>query len=140
MKVVTIGNKEYSFFDNIKETPEFRWQKAQIFIAHESGIGSSMDSIPLHYSRFFQYISAGKVDLLAEEANNLYFNWNSIINKINYKSLCLVSFIESIDKEPFLPITDDDYLKQHHRLLEDGITNGMLDDLIEEIKKKLMMN
>lgn len=140
MRIVTIGKKKYHFYDNVKETPEYRWQKAQIFIAYESAIGSSMESVQLHYARFFQLISAGKPELLAEEANNLFFNWNSIISAISYKSLCLVAFIHAIDGKPFLPTTDEDYNELHKKLIADGITNGMLDDLVEELKKKLMMN
>lgn len=136
---IKIGNSDYVFYDNIKETPEIRWQKAQIFIAHESSIGSTMESVNKHYEQFFQFIGAGKIDMLQEEANNLYFSWNSILNSISYKSLCLSAFIFKIDGELFDPKTDEAYYDAHNKILEFGITSGMLDELIEQIKKKLMM-
>lgn len=75
-----------------------------------------------------------------EEMNNLYFNWNSFINNISFKSLALSCFVHSKNETEVILQSDDDFLKLHRELLDLGITTGSIDEILEEIKKKLLMN
>lgn len=140
LKEFTLSNKTYSFYTSIKELKEKQWHKAQMFLLYESGIGSNMESINEHYARIFQHLTLNQPDLASDEAFNLFSNWNAFINGINYKTLAITCFIRSVNGiEPELK-TDDDYLKLHKQLIEDGITNGHIEEILSSIKKKLLTN
>lgn len=140
MRIVEVNGKKYNFYTSIKDTPEIRWQKAQSFLLYESGVGSSLESINQHYAKIMGYLDAGTMDLAKEEAVNLYFNWNTFLNNISHKTMALLCFVHDIDGVKMDLKTDEEYLEAHKTFLKTEITNGQLDDLLGEIKKKLMTN
>lgn len=140
MKELTLSNNKYEFYTSIKELKEKQWHKAQMFLLFESGVGSTMESISAHYTKIFQHLTLNQNEFATEEAFNLYTNWNTFLNNISYKTLALACFIKSVNgKEPDLK-TDEDYVNLHTKLLDDGLTNGNLEEILDSLKKKLQAN
>lgn len=140
MKELKLSNNTYEFYTSIKELKEKQWHKAQMFLLFESGVGSTMENISQHYAKIFQHLSLNQTDLATEECFNLYSNWNTFINGISYKTIALTCFIKSKNGKDVKLVTDQDYIDLHNKLLDDGITNGQVEEILLELKKKLLMN
>lgn len=140
LKEFTLSKNTYSFYTSIKELKEKQWHKAQMFLLYESGIGSNIESISTHYAKIFNHLTLNQPELATEEAFNLYTNWSTFINSISYKTLALTCFIKSVNNvEPVLK-TDEDYINLHKQLLDDGISNGHVEEILDSLKKKLLPN
>lgn len=140
MRTEQINAHSITFYNSIKELPEWKWQKLQLIILQQEGIGSTLKDVDSHFERLDTFLRAGKLEDAIEERYNLRFNFNAIINGISVKSMLLACLVENIDGKPVDISTDDGMKQVHDRILQTNIAAGRIDELLDELKKKLLMN
>ena len=128
------------FYNSIRECPEWKWQLLQSVVVQDENIGSTLEDFAKHFEKFDIFLHRKKYDELLEERVNLTFNFNAIINKISVKSRALVCLISSINGDKIDISSEDKFDDVYKLLLETDISNGQVEDLLGELKKKLLLS
>lgn len=122
-------------YATIKEMPVSLFNLMQGYLLQDSGIGSTMEDVDKHFQQLDALLSAGKLEEAVTERENLHYNLYAMFEGISFQSLAFGCFIYSIDKEVI-----DDYSEDNIKLLLDdlsakGLTIGMVEEQLEQLKK-----
>lgn len=124
-------------FDSIKELPSERYHELNKLILQDVGIGSDMDSVAEHFTRFHTLLTNKKTDEALQEAKNLHNNMYYMIQKINIKSFSFVAMVYSIDGKPITDFSQEEVKKNVKRLSQIGLSQSQCEDVLDDLKKKL---
>lgn len=131
---------ELVFYTSIKELPIEVSKQFGAYMVQQAGIGSTMEDVDEHLGRITAFLNADKKDDAIEEAKNLRFNIFSMIAKWDYKSLAFGCLIKSVDGKQL----EDRGIEGLNELIEQlskaGLTNEMVSDVLEDVKKNLIPN
>lgn len=141
MKEVKInGGIEIKFYDSIKELPILRYHEFQKAALQDSGIGSDMTAVSAHLSLLHKFLNADKKGQAMRETINLHNNLFFMLEGVNIKSFCFAAMIFSINGKPLNDISEENVKRVIKHLSKNGLTIGLVEDTVEEIKKKLISN
>lgn len=138
MRTEKIGNIVVEFYEGQHELPIKNHVRSQKYIMTEKYVGSSMESIDEHFAKFDLFISHGKIDELKEERINLHANFFHVIEELDHNSLAFGCFIKSIDGNP-IDYSESSLKNILNRLSDQGLTFGMVSDILGDLKKNSMM-
>ena len=147
------ANKTVHIRETAKELPINRYTDFQKYLIQVAGLGSDMPGVDIHFGKLFRFLGAGMTEEASREAYNLYNNIFLAINKVDIDSVAFNCLVDSIthykpDPDPKtgkLPIdyieTITDYseaglIALAGRLGEYGLTRLMVDDILQDVKKK----
>ncbi len=125
-------------YSSIKEMPVKVFNIFQGYMIQESGIGSTMDSVNDHFEKLDTFLSSGKIEDAIVERENLHYNIYSALEGISYKSLAFGCFIHSVDNEILSDYSMESLQEMLDRLSDRGLTIGMVEEQLDQIKKKLI--
>jgi hypothetical protein len=103
-------------------------------------IGDDMGAVGSHFSEWHKYIQLGQYNEAVQETKNLHNNFFNMINEIGIKSYSFATFIHSINDEHFTDLSKNGIDRTTKRLSLAGLTYGMVEDILFELKKKLTAN
>jgi hypothetical protein len=135
MKTIEINGHKIKLYTDIRELPIKRHIEFQKHLLIDSGIGSNMEDVAEHYKKLFGYLSKEHLPEAIAEAQNLYKNVYAVINGQNTKLDTLSCLIHSINEEERSDTTDEGLLATVEMMKETGITWGMIDDELGNLKK-----
>jgi len=138
MKVLELPGGKVSVYENIKEFPIHVFAEFQKYLVQDAGIGSTMDDVTRHYSNMYRLLGAGMTAEAATECYNLYQNLYMALNKINIQHVCFVCFVHSIGGQVLLDYSETNLKATAARLGKMGLTQGHVEELLEDLKKKLI--
>ena len=127
-------------YSSIKEMPVKVFNIFQGYMIQESGIGSTMDSVNDHFEKLDTFLSSGKIEDAIVERENLHYNIYSALEGISHKSLAFGCFIHSIDEVLLSDYSTENINDILNRLSDKGLTIGMVEEQLDQIKKKLISN
>lgn len=127
-------------YDEIKEMPIRRAHEFNKLLLQDAGIGSDMESVGRHFSMFHSLIKTDKKAELMQEATNLHNNLFFIIQGLNIRSYCFASLVAEIDGRKYNDLSTSGAEKTVEALEKVGLRNEHVTDLLDELKKKLIMN
>lgn len=127
-------------YESIKELPIERHHEFQKLVLQDLGIGSDLDAVAKHFSVFHNLLVNNKSGDALMEAKNLHNAFFYILEGINIKSFCFVVMVESINGEKFNDLSESGIKKHIKKISQSGLTQGMVDDVVEDLKKKLKAN
>lgn len=140
MRKICIGKDILMIYESIKELPVVRYNKMQTYLMLDSGIGSTMADIEKRFQNLDTYLSAGRLEEALEERNNLQFAIYSNINAINYRSLsfaCLVHSFKGIQNHDLEETGLSELLE---KLSKAGLTQFMVQEELDDLKKNFNLN
>lgn len=131
---------EVRLFESIYELPARLYNQFNKYMLQEQYIGSTMKDVDSHLGKFDMWLKQKKYDKLALERVNLHLNFFTAMNAFNFKHIAFGCFIHAIDHN-----TIDDYSEENLHLLinklsDKGLTQKMVSDIIEDVKKNLTLN
>lgn len=110
------------------------------YLVQDAGIGSDGPSLNTRFSTLFQFVANGMMDEANTECYNLFSNAYLQVNKISIKDLSFACFIESINGEELTDYSEDNLIKVCQDLGRMGLTRGMVDDILQDLKKNWIRN
>ncbi len=134
------GGHSIKLLDSIKELTSERTHDFNKLVLQDVEIGSDMDAVAGHFSKLGNMLANKKSDEAIQEAKNLHNNIFYMIEKINLKSLCFSVFVHKIDKDFITDFTIDGAKDISKRISKIGLPHEQVEDILEEIKKKLTRN
>jgi len=143
MRVIKTGllnQNKIRVFDSTKELNITRDHELQRLALQDVGIGSDMDAVGRHFSELYKLLRSDRKEDAIQETINLNNNIYCMIEKINIKSLCFVTMIESINGEKVDDFSDDKVREVIDKLSTLGVKQSEVEDIVEDVKKKLRQN
>jgi len=128
---------EIKVYESIKELPMERYHDLTKLVLQDVGIGSDMDAVGRHFSRFHTFIVNEKTAELLQEARNLHNNIFYAIEKVNIKSFCFIAMVYSINGRKLLDLSQEAVMKEIKVLSDWGLRQSQVEDVVEDVKKKL---
>lgn len=127
-------------YSSIKEMPVDLAKKFQRQLLQDLGIGNTIEDVDDHLARLMQYVSQDKKTETIEELKNLRFNLFTQLSEWSFKSLAFGCLIQSVNDQPVLDYSEDGLQVLISKLSEVGLTVSMVEEELEDIKKKLIRN
>lgn len=137
MHEIKLNTKTVMLMDNIDELPIKLFNLVNEYSMQDFEIGNQMASVDRHESRIEILLSAGKYVEAIQVQRNKRMAYYSMLNKINYRSLMFGCHIKTIDGVAVVDYSPVHLNKIMDELSDDGLTMGMVNDVIDYLKKKL---
>ena len=141
MKEIAISDKcSIQVYSSIKELPIELSKKFNAFLLQDAGIGNSMEDVDDHLTKIMQFVGHDMKTEATEELKNLRYNLFSMLSNWNYKSAafgCLISKVDGVSVEDY---SSEGLSLLIAKLSEQGLTEGKVQEIVEEVKKNLIPN
>lgn len=110
------------------------------YVVLDAGIGSDLESMGGHISRWKTFTKHGKIDEAERELDNFYHNVHFIMSGMNLQCSSFACLVEEVDGVPFTDISQENIEWLVKKLSKEGLTIGKLQQYLSEIKKNLILN
>ena len=140
MKTIKLGDNIIEIFDDIKELPITRYKDLQKYLVEDSGIGSNMAAVNKHFEMLDRFLKAGKLSEAQQERDNLQMNLFMMLEGISITSVSFCCLVHSINEKVITNVNEDGLKEMGDLLSAHGMTIGELSDLLDDVKKKLILN
>jgi hypothetical protein len=134
------GGGKIKIRESSKELPIDRFTDHQKYLMQDAGIGSKLGDVDQKYHRLDKFLQAGNIEYAIGERQNLHLNLYMMINKITIEHLSFVCLVESINGKRILDYSEENLKKVSKQLGELGLTQGMVADILEDVKKNSILN
>jgi len=137
MKEIQVGdNCVLKIYATAQELPLDRYTKLQKYSLLEVGIGNTIESVANHFQKLHQFVANDMKEDALLEAENLHYNFYSILQEVNYSSMAFCCFIHSINGTKVDDMSEENLKVILKDLTEYGLAQGIIDKENESIKKK----
>lgn len=134
-------NGEITVYNSIKQLPIQRYTQLNIFFSQLIGIGDNFSSFHSHLRKIDSFSAAGDHEAARQERINLTYNMHMITEGIDIQTRCFLCMVKDINGQPVGDLENDkDCLDAFKLLTDSGCTVGDVEDILEELKKKLMLS
>lgn len=140
MKTVEVNGTKVTLFSSIKELPLSRYKAMQNYVLQDSGIGNTMQDIDRHLQNTVVLLGKEKLTESKTELTNLRYSFYSMVNGIDYKTKAFACLVKQINGLMCDDISTDGLNTTVEALETLGITVGEVDELWQDVKKKLIPN
>jgi len=135
-----LKNTKVVFYSSIKDMPNRRYQEFIKMAMRDIGIGSTLEDFNGHFAKVHAYLMNGKSGDAMREMNNVYMNFFNCINRIGIWSYCLAPFVCSVDGKQYTGTEIEEHRELLNELSDKGLTVGQCEEILFEVKKKLLSN
>lgn len=140
MRTFSLPKGEVKIYESIKELPIGRFSEFQKYLVQDAGIGSTFEDLGRHYQKAFQYLGQGMTEEASAEVYNLYQQVYLMLGKINIQHVSFACLVHSINGDSVEDYSETNLRQVCDQLGKMGLTQGDVDDLLEAVKKKLMLS
>lgn len=140
MVEVTVNNHRLKLFASAEEVPIRRYSRFQKYNLIESGIGSDISSIGLHFGKLFEFIVHKMNEAALQEGKNLYYNFYMLLEEISVPGMAFCCLLHSIDDDVIDDISEDNLKATVTKLSAIGLTQAHVTEWNSRLKKKSITN
>lgn len=137
MRTIQLGTHTVTLHNSAKELPANRYSQHQKYCLLDIGVGSDSGSIERHFERLDKFIASAMVAEAAEERTNLHFNLFYQLQEVNFKGLAFACLVHEIDGVPLTDFSEENLQKVIDTLSEFGLSQTILENELDQVKKKL---
>jgi hypothetical protein len=124
--------------ESIQEIGIGRYNDFTKYLVQEAGIGSDIMSVERHFRLLDSFLAAGDIEKARAERTNLHFNLMLAISKVNITQYSTALFVYSINDERIEDYTEEGLKRVVDKLDKIGVTQGLVEETLIAIKKKLI--
>jgi len=137
MTTYEIAGQTITLYSSIKEMPIKLYNLTQRYLLQDMGIGSDMNSIDEHFRSLDAFLAAGKNEDAQKERENMRFNFYTMLEQVNYKSLTFGCHIFSVNGVEVTDRSEEAITALLDTLL---ISYEQAEEILAEVKKNFNMN
>lgn len=130
----------FSIHESQKQLKINRFTDFQKYILQDAGVGSSTDHIDEHLKMLYSFLGAEQFEEAKRELHNMHIGMYLQINRINTKHVSFACLIDSINGEPLVDFSEANLIKVCNQLGEMGLTEQLVADILEDVKKNLILS
>lgn len=139
-KKVSLPKGEVKLYNSIHELPCDIFTLFQSYVIQDAGIGSTVSDLNNRFATLDTLISSNKIPEAIQERYNLHIGLFLGLEKINISHICFACLIHSINGKEIQDRSEDSLRKIITDLSKLGLTNGIVKDYLDEVKKNLIEN
>jgi hypothetical protein len=124
-------------FSSIFEFRAGRHAEFQHYLVRDSGIGSGAEAIERHFAQTTALLAAGRTDEAGDALALLHYAFMDTLDKFNPKQLAFGCLVAEVDGRRCVDFTEDGLRRLITELSTAGLTQGMVEQEIAEVKKNL---
>lgn len=140
MKVLQLKRGKVVLYDSIKEMPIDLFAAFQKYLIQDLGIGSTVEDVQKRLGTLYKYLGAKMIPEAGQESANLFQSIFLAINKVTIRHICFACWVHSIDDVEVTDYSESNLLRVRDQLGRIGVTQGMVNEILEDLKKKLTEN
>lgn len=110
------------------------------YLIIDAGIGGNMQDVNAHFSKLFLYLSNQSIEDATEECKNLYYSIHNNLNGFNPTYFSFAVLIHKMDDSLCDTYSEEELNDRIETLSKWGVTDGMVEEVLSEVKKKLIPN
>lgn len=127
-------------YNSIKEMPITLHNLSQRYLMQDSGIGSDLNAVDSHFKILDSLLSANKLEEANRERINLRYTFYVMLEGIDFKTPALACYIYSVNDQKITDYSEEALKNLVQTLSEEGLTMGMVEDQLTDLKKNFSMN
>lgn len=141
MRIVKLpAGNEISIRVSPKELPINRFTDFEKYLVQSAGIGSTMGDVDKHFANVSRFMQAAKYEEAVLEWQNMHLNLYMMLNRINIKHIAFACLIDSVDGKKIDDYSEEALKNLCEELGKMGLTEEMLSDILESVKKNSILN
>ncbi len=141
MRTVNLGSgNSFQIHESQKQLPINRYTDFQKYVLQDAGIGSTMDAVDRHYKMLDTFLSGDAIEDARRERQNLHINLYLQINQINIEHISFACLVHSINEKALEDFSENNLTEVCRQLGRMGLTQEMVSDVLENVKKNLVQN
>lgn len=139
MKRTELNEQNYFItYNKADELPLKRYAKMQKYLLYKTGVGSDIESVGEHFQKLHGFINHQMMEDIEKEAENLHYNFFSILQEVSYIDLAFVNMIYSINGELLTDISEENLLRIIDWLSNNGMTHEMVSQQIQDTRSSII--
>lgn len=110
------------------------------YAVYDTGIGSDMPSVNNHFEKTYRFVAESMNEEALTELYNMHNNLHFMISKISIDSLSFACFVQSLKGQEVKDYSESNLKRIVAELAAMGLTRGMVEEQLADLKKKLIAN
>jgi len=141
MRTLTLPDgSSLSLWQTVHELPAGRHSEFQYWLIRESGIGSDALSIEQRFSHTTALLAAGRTEEAGDALALVHYAFNDALDKFSSRHLAFGCVVAQWQGKPWLDATEEGLGRLRDELTTAGLTEDMVVQEIESLKKGLGRN
>ena len=136
MKKIKLENEVVEFYDSPETMSIERYQKFNKFIMIDNEVGSSIADYDKRMQKAIKFVSSDLKKEALQELENNRQNVYNCLNEYTPRNKAVALLVKSIGKKKYKKIDSGTLKEIEHELDRIGFTKKMMDEVIDEVKKK----
>lgn len=129
---------EIKYFSDPDQLPFGRYCVFQKYTLMNAGIGSNIQDIGIHFAKLHEFLGAEMIEEAKKEAENLHFNFFTILNSVNYITKADAALVVSIGNKKFSDLSEEGLDCCIKEMDNAGVTFSDFKGIFIDVKKKLL--
>ncbi len=139
-EVKLTGKNSFLIHESQKQLPINRYTDFQKYVLQDVGIGSTIESVDSHYRMLDTFLTADQTEDARRERYNLHSNLYLLINRINIEHISFACLIHSVNGQVLEDFSETNLIRICEQLGKMGLTQQMVSDILNGVKKNLIQN
>lgn len=136
MRTLTLdANAGLSLYQTIFEMPASRHSEFQYWLLREAGIGSDAASIERHFSQVSALLAAERPEEAGDALALLHYAFNETLDKFSSRHLAFGCMVAEWRGQPWRDLSEEGLGRLRDELSAAGLTEGMVLEEVEAVKK-----
>lgn len=127
-------------YNSAQELPMRRYSQFQKYNLMESGIGSNISSIGMHFVKLNEYIGYSMQEEATVEVKNLFYNFFTMLTELNIPGLAFCCLLHSVDGVEVHDLSEESLKGLVQRLSDYGMSQDVCMEWVEGVKKKYIQS
>jgi len=136
MKKIKLENEVVEFYDSPETMSIERYQKFNKFIMIDNEVGSSISDYDKRMQKAIKFVSSDLKKEALQELENNRQNVYNCLNEYTPRNKAVALLVKSIGKKKYKKIDSGTLKEIEYELDRIGFTKKMMDEVIDEVKKK----
>jgi hypothetical protein len=133
-------NNKLKMYRAADELPMKLYSRFQKYLLVENGVGSTIEAIGTHFAKWFELQSHELHKEALEEGKNLYYNFYMVLQEMNVPGLAFCCLVHSVDDIEVVDYSENNLKALTDALSSLGLTQKVVEQAIDEVKKKSILN
>lgn len=141
MKRIELDNQNYIIkFSKADELPLKRYAKFQKYLLYKTGVGSDIESVSSHFQTLHSLLAHEKIEESRKEAENLHYNFYSILQEIDYEDLAFSCLIFSVNGDKLTDFSEESLMDVISWMSDNGMTKEMVSSEVDDTRAKILVD
>jgi hypothetical protein len=134
MRIVKVPGGKILIRENPKELPIDLFTEFQKYVIQDVGIGTKIADVEKHYHNLDSFIAKGMIEEAA------HYGLILAINRISIQHCSFAVLVSAVNNRPVKDYSESNLKNVIKKMSDMGLTQEHVEDILETVKKNLILN